>query len=58
MVVSCMTFRLVTAPGLVLTITDNCFSSLQDTIQEEGALSLKSNSVSDLCSVRSSQQPW
>lgn len=51
MVVSCMTFRLVTAPGLVLTITDNCFSSLRDTIQEEGALSLKSNSVSDLCSV-------
>lgn len=57
MVVSCMTFRLVTAPGLVLTITDNCFSSLRDTIQEEGALSLKSNSVSDLCSVWCSHSP-
>lgn len=43
-----MTFKLVTAPGLVLTVIGNSSSFLQNTVQEEWAPSLKSNSISDL----------
>lgn len=39
---SCVTFRLVLAPGLVLAATGSCFPCLRGSAQDEWSLSLKS----------------